>query len=52
MDIPADVSRVALGVVMTGHGADELFYGYPGNNNLALFSSLLPLAPAPLRPAS
>ena len=39
-----------LRVVMTGHGADELYYGYPGNNNLALLSAFLPFVPAGLRP--
>lgn len=37
-------------VVMTGHGADELFYGYSGNNSLALLSAFLPFVPGPMRP--
>lgn len=36
-------------VVMTGHGADEIYYGYGGNNNLALLSGLLPFVPRALR---
>lgn len=32
-------------VVMTGHGADELFYGYSGHNNLAFISKVLPFVP-------
>jgi asparagine synthase (glutamine-hydrolysing) len=32
-----------LRVVMTGHGADEIFYGYSGNNNTALFTQMMPL---------
>ncbi|HLJ53753.1 MAG TPA: asparagine synthase (glutamine-hydrolyzing) [Chthonomonadaceae bacterium] len=39
-----------LRVVLTGHGADELFYGYDGNNNLALLSAVLPFVPTVMRP--
>ncbi|MCZ6524883.1 MAG: asparagine synthase (glutamine-hydrolyzing) [Alphaproteobacteria bacterium] len=37
-------------VVMAGHGADEVFYGYGSHNDLALLTPLLSLAPAGLRP--
>lgn len=37
-------------VVMAGHGADELFYGYEGNNKLALISAILPFVPSAMRP--
>src|SRR5262249_11143650 len=38
-----------LRVVLCGHGADEIFYGYDGNNGLALVSAFLPFVPSPLR---
>ncbi len=50
MELCQHIRDDGLRVVMTGHGADELFYGYDGNNNLALLSSLLPFAPAGMRP--
>ena len=37
-------------VVMAGHGADEVFYGYDGHNDLALISRFLAVTPPPLRP--
>jgi asparagine synthase (glutamine-hydrolysing) len=37
-------------VVMAGHGADEVFYGYSGHNDLALLSMFLPFIPQRLRP--
>jgi asparagine synthase (glutamine-hydrolysing) len=39
-----------LRVVMAGHGADELFYGYGGHNDLALLTTLLPFVPRAMRP--
>lgn len=39
-----------LKAVITGHGADELFYGYSGHNNQALISTLLPFLPDFLKP--
>lgn len=38
-------------VVMAGHGADEVFYGYPVHNQLALMTTLLRLVPDLARPA-
>lgn len=35
-----------LRVVMTGHGADEIFYGYTGNNRMTVFSLLASRVPA------
>lgn len=32
-------------VVLTGNGADEVFYGYLGNKNLALLTSIINLCP-------
>ncbi|MCS6777255.1 MAG: asparagine synthase (glutamine-hydrolyzing) [Chloroherpetonaceae bacterium] len=32
-------------VVMTGHGADEIYYGYGGNNSAVVLSALLPFVP-------
>jgi asparagine synthase (glutamine-hydrolysing) len=37
-------------VVMAGHGADEVFYGYPVHSQLALLTTLLRLVPAATRP--
>ncbi len=37
-------------VVMTGHGADEIFYGYPGHNATATLSRVLPFVPTLSRP--
>ena len=37
-------------VVMTGHGADEIFYGYPGHNATGTLSRLLPFVPAATQP--
>ena len=48
-ELCAHIRDDGLRVVMTGHGADEIYYGYPGNNGLALLSTFLPFVPSPLR---
>lgn len=35
-------------VVLTGNGADEVFYGYTGNTNLALMTTLINMCPKKL----
>ena len=50
LELCRNIRDDGLRVVLTGHGADELYYGYDGNNSLAWVSSLLPFAPASLRP--
>lgn len=35
-------------VVMAGHGADEIFYGYPGFNRMGLLSNFMDKAPGQL----
>ena len=41
-----------LKVVLAGHGADEIFFGYPGFNGMALLSDLIELLPARLAQAA
>lgn len=40
-----NIKEDGLKVVLSGNGADEIFYGYNGNNDLALLSSLMKIAP-------
>lgn len=39
------IKEDGLKVVLSGNGADELFYGYDGNNSLALLSSFMKIMP-------
>ena len=39
------IKEDGLKVVLSGNGADELFYGYDGNNTLALLSTFMKIAP-------
>lgn len=39
------IKEDGLKVVLSGNGADELFYGYNGNNSLALISSFMKFVP-------
>lgn len=45
LELFRQVRADGLKVVMTGHGADEIFYGYPGFRNMARFSTALALTP-------
>lgn len=45
----ARVRDDGLRVVMTGHGADEVFYGYDGHRRTALLSNLMRYVPAVTR---
>lgn len=46
----ARVRDDGLRVVMTGHGADEVFYGYDGHRRTAALSNVLRLMPGLARP--
>ncbi len=42
------IKEDGLKVVLAGHGADEIFFGYSGFNRMALLSDLIRLLPGPL----
>lgn len=41
-----EIKADGLKVVLAGHGADEIFFGYPGFNRMALLSDVLGMVPA------
>jgi asparagine synthase (glutamine-hydrolysing) len=51
-DLFRHVRDDGIRVVMTGHGADEVFFGYNGHRRSATLSSILAAFPAFLRPAA
>lgn len=45
-EICEHIHEDGMKVVLTGNGADELFYGYNGDNNLALLTGMMNAVPA------